>query len=187
MPTWTQPYDLTEFIAPKRGSYTELRHKGVYRVFLVDPKGAPVQLRRLLAKDPSGTLYIGGTPRGETSTVFGRLKDFARSVEHAHTGDAVGHRGGWNLYVFALLDKLGVPHGAGSGDHGLKAQCVVDPGWRPADSAKLEAKLLLRYRGVFGDNPPANLSTGHVGIETADVRAGVDAASVFGRKAWTAL
>ena len=187
MPTWTAPYELTKFIAPRRGSYKELRHKGVYRVFLANPDGARVELRRLLASDPSGTVYLGGTPKGKTSTVFERVKQFARSVEHAHTGDFVPHRGGWNLYVFGLLDKLGVPHGAGAGDRALEVQCVVDPAWKPEDAAKLEAKLLLRYRGVFGDNPPGNLSSGQIGTATRTVRSKVEAARAFTQTNWTDL
>lgn len=168
--TWNGPLDLCDFTTPSRGAFAALRHKGVYRLHLADPSGHPVSLPRLRAVDPTGTLYVGGVPNGKDSTVFDRLKGLARTVERAHTEEQVPHRGGWNLYVFGLIEAFSIPHGGGQGANRLVVYTTVSPGWSRGDSARIEADLLLRYRGVFGDNPPANLSSGHIGVDTGKVR-----------------
>ena len=100
---WQGPIRLDEFLQPRRGAFRELRYKGVYVLQVTEPvderRYEPVVLRRLLREDPTGTLYVGGVPRGANSTVFHRLKDLARTVEYAHTGNRVSHSGGWNAYV----------------------------------------------------------------------------------------
>jgi hypothetical protein len=166
---WSGPYDLRAFVDPERGAFPELRRKGVYRLHLTDAAGGSIPLPRARATDPTGTLYVGGVPNGKYSTVFGRLRDAARTVEYAHTEARVPHRGGWNLYVFGLIDGFSVPHGGGEGTNRIAVFAAVDPRWTASDSERVEASLLLRYRGVFGDNPPANLSAGHIGVDTGHV------------------
>lgn len=182
--TWTGPIGLDDIWNNGAGSYPALNHKGVYRIQLVDSEGVGIALRRLRADDPTGTLYVGATPRGQRSTVAHRLDAFAAAVRAAHTGNRVPSRGGWNLYVFGLLDHLGVPNGEGRPTRKLVAFALTDPSWSAEDAAAAEAKVILGYRGVFGDNPPANLSSGQIGQLTHPVKRRVNAAAGRAPGSW---
>jgi len=185
--TWTGPYDLDDIWSNGARSYAALNHKGVYRVHLADSAGVGIPLRRLRVDDPTGALYVGATPRGKRSTVANRLDAFAATVRAAHTGNFVPARGGWNLYVLGLLDFLAVPNGDGGGDRKLVAYALTDPSWAAEHAAKAEVSVILGYRGVFGDNPPANLSSGQIGQDTHVVRTQVVAAAGRAPETWFAV
>lgn len=163
---WTAPFELEALL--RGGGAPPLSGKGVYRLHVVDAKGDPVVIPRAYTEDPTGTLYVGSTPKEGKGSVRSRLMKLRRSLAREIDDRRYPHRGGWNLQVFDVLKGLELA--------GRPAQRVLisarDLGRGPDKheaAAHAEAVLLLAYRAVFGDTPPGNLSAGSMGSDTVAI------------------
>ena len=166
MMKWSRPIELQELL--KGGTAPVLAGKGVYRLYVLDEGGCPVKIPRAFADDPTGTLYVGCTPKEGMGTLRSRLMKLRRTLNRRIEPGRYPHRGGWNLQVFDILE--GLRRASRPATQVLVTACDLGGGKEShLDAAHGEAVLLLAYRAVFGDTPPGNLSAGAMGSDTVAI------------------
>ena len=113
--------------------------KGVYRIFLCNMDGNPLEIQRLIGIDYSGLMYIGSS---EINSIQYRLKCFLHSLDVTRKQN--NHSGGLkicnnpNIQRFLVNKQLGFDF-------------IVEN-----ESRNLERELLKSYRNEFGEVPPLN-------------------------------
>jgi hypothetical protein len=82
MGLWSDWIDI-ELARSWRGPFNDF---GIYQVRAVTSRGEPIPINRLVAVDPSGTLYIGRSGyrrRSSNRTIANRIREF---VQQQHSG-----------------------------------------------------------------------------------------------------